>query len=193
MYADSHIKELTYCLDYMRYYRGDIRSIVDMIFAAYKHKQQVFIIGNGGSATTASHFAVDLEKQSAIDGRQRIRARSLADNIGLITAWANDTNYANVFREQLANELNAGDIVICISVSGTSPNIIAAISYAKSARAKVIGFIGTTNHSAEDMKQLADLCIVVPSSNYGVVEDVHLTLTHIIAATLRQRIARCKN
>jgi D-sedoheptulose 7-phosphate isomerase len=182
----DYIKGLRECLEELSKQEVTIERIADIIFCAYKNGRQIFVMGNGGSASTASHCALGFEKQSAIEGKPRIRSRSLTDNVALITALANDINYASIFKEQLVNQLNKGDVVIGISASGNSPNIIEAAEYAKKKGAIVIGLVG---FGGGKLGKLADECVSLTSKNYGQVEDTHLALTHVLSDILRERIA----
>jgi D-sedoheptulose 7-phosphate isomerase len=146
-------------------------------------RSKIFIIGNGGSASTASHMAVDLAKGTQVKGYPSLRVISLTDNVGMITAWANDLAYEEVFTEQLKNLLSYKDVLIAISASGNSPNILSAVRYAKSRGAATVGFIG---FGGGKLKDLVDVDITVSSHNYGVVEDFHLTLNHIISQFIKQ-------
>ena len=183
---ENYIKGLQECLDELSRQGERIEGITNIIFRAYKDGRQVFIMGNGGSASTASHCALGFEKQSAVEGKPRLKSKSLTDNIALITALANDIDYTYIFKEQLINQLGKGDVVIGISASGNSPNILRAIEYAKDKGAITIGFTG---FGGGKLKELADECIVLSSRNYGQVEDAHLALTHVISDMLKERIA----
>jgi len=183
----DYMKDLRVCLDEVVLQEKNMERIADIIFCAYKNGKQVFVIGNGGSASTASHCALGFEKQSAIVGKPRIRSKSLTDNIAVITAWANDIDYASIFKEQLVNQLDDGDVLIAISASGNSPNIIEAAKYARRKGAVVIGFVG---FGGGKLKELADESVCLTSKNYGQVEDTHLALTHIISDILKERIVR---
>ncbi|HZA01798.1 MAG TPA: SIS domain-containing protein, partial [Hyphomicrobiaceae bacterium] len=141
--------------------------------------------GNGGSASTATHFACDLSKATIVQGRARLRVTSLTDNVALLTAWANDTSYENVFAEQLANLLNPGDVVVAISASGNSPNVIAAIKTAAACGATTVGIVGFSGGS---LKEAVDAVVHVPSDSYGVVEDCHLVLEHAITESTRNAL-----
>jgi D-sedoheptulose 7-phosphate isomerase len=162
----------------------DLERVLQAILKAYETDRTVFVLGNGGSASTASHLACDMGKGTAVPGQRRLRVVSLADNQALLTAWANDTCYEMVFKEQLENLLQPGDVVIAISASGNSPNVLRAVEYAKEQGAVTIGLIG---FGGGKLKRLVDLDITVSSRNYGQVEDYHLTLNHIISQYLRQR------
>src|SRR2546421_7713590 len=162
-----------------------IERAVGIILDAYDNGAHVYVVGNGGSATNATHFACDLSKATIVKGRARLRVTSLTDNIALLTAWANDTSYDNVFSEQLTNLLNRGDIVIAISASGNSPNVVAAIRAARLMGAATIGLVG---FSGGHVLEMADAVIHVPSQDYGVVEDCHSVLEHAITVSTRKAL-----
>jgi D-sedoheptulose 7-phosphate isomerase len=183
----DYVKGLLDCLDEVVSQEQTIEKIADIIFKAYKKGKQVFVIGNGGSASTASHCALGFEKQCVVEGKPRIRSKSLTDNIALITAWANDIDYTSIFEQQLMNQLDDGDVLIAISGSGNSPNIIRAAEYANARGAVTIGFTG---FGGGRLKEIVSECVSLSSRNYGQVEDVHLALTHILSDMLRERIAR---
>ena len=164
----------------------NIEEIADTIFDAWKRGKQVFIVGNGGSATTASHFARDLKIGSAVGGKPRIKASSLTDNVAAITALANDIGYSSIFEEQLVGQLDRGDVVVGISASGNSPNVLKAIEFARSQKAVTIGLIG---FGGGRLKELADKSIVLSSKDYGQVEDTHLVLAHIISYLVKEKMA----
>lgn len=184
--VQNYIEGLDKCLAELSQQEERIERIANIIFEAYKRRKQVFIMGNGGSASTASHCALGFEKQSAVEGKPRPRAKSLTDNAALITAWANDTDYSCIFIEQLKNRLEEGDVVIGISASGNSPNVLRAIEYAKDRGAIPVGFTG---FGGGRLKQLTNECIILSSRDYGQVEDTHLVLTHILSDMLKERIA----
>ncbi len=184
--TQEYINGLHECLEELCQQEEEVEKISNIIFEAYKKDKQVFIMGNGGSASTASHCALGFEKQSSVEGKPRLKSKSLADNIALITAWANDIDYDAVFIEQLKNQLEEGDVVIGISASGNSPNILRAIEYARIKGAITIGFTG---FGGGKLKQLVDESVVLSSRDYGQVEDTHLVLTHILSDMLKDRIA----
>ena len=164
---------------------ADVRQSIDLVMEAYHADRQIFIIGNGGSASTASHIANDLGKGTSVPGVRRFRAISLTDNVATMTAWSNDVSYDDVFVEQLKNLINPGDLVIGISASGNSENVLRAIRHAKTMGCKTIGWIG---FGGGKLKQIADVSVVVDSHNYGPVEDVHLILNHIHHAWIRKEL-----
>ena len=159
----------------------DIERIVDIIHDAYKREKHIFIMGNGGSAATASHFACDLGKgtlRPAGEQRiQRFKVTALTDNVALMTAWGNDLGYNSIFSEQLKNLVSKEDVVIGISASGNSPNILNAIKLAKKRKATTIGLVG---FDGGELAKIADVSIVVRTNKYDISEDIHLMLSHII-------------
>jgi D-sedoheptulose 7-phosphate isomerase len=165
-----------------------IDGIVDDILRAYHDRRTVFLYGNGGSAALASHCACDLGKGTSNGDHRRLRVVSLADNVPLITAWANDSAYEYIFVEQLRNLLRPGDISFAISASGNSPNIVNALQYSRDAGARNIGITGS---GGGRMTALCDLCLVVPSDNMQLVEDLHLSVSHSVFTSVRHRIAEC--
>jgi D-sedoheptulose 7-phosphate isomerase len=185
-FARTYLTGLTACLEALPLER--IAGVVVRLLKAYQDGRRVFIVGNGGSAATASHMACDLsktvlgEQQSA----QGLRAICLSDNVPLLTAWANDVGYEVVFARQLQGWIEAGDILIAITGSGNSPNIVEAAKIAREAGATVIGFLG---FDGGQMKSLVDEVVLVESDNYGHIEDVHMILDHLITAYFRRTIA----
>ncbi len=180
----DYVKGLRSCLDEI--VEEDIIEIVDIIMKACSDGKKVFFMGNGGSATTASHFARDISIGTAKEGKPRVRALSLADSIAAITSLANDVGYNSVFKEQLIGQMDKGDVVIGISASGNSPNVLEAMEYARSAGAVTVGFIG---FGGGKLKELSDKSIVLSSRDYGQVEDTHLVLDHIFTCLVKERIA----
>jgi D-sedoheptulose 7-phosphate isomerase len=160
----------------------DIERVVETILEANRRRRHLYIVGNGGSASTATHFACDLSKATIVDGRARLRVSSLSDNISLLTAWANDSSYENVFAEQLSNLLDPDDVVVAISASGNSPNVLAAVHLARARGAVTVALVGFTGGA---LKHAVDIAIHVPSDSYGVVEDCHLVLEHAITESTR--------
>ena len=161
---------------------------ISELLRAYEEGKTVFIFGNGGSAALASHFACDLGKGTvtADNGRKRFRVMALTDNVPLLTAWANDSCYEQIFAEQLRNFISAGDIAFAISGSGNSPNVLQALKVARDARAATIGLTG---FAGGKMKSLCDVCVILPSDNMQIIEDFHLSVTHAVFSVIRSRIS----
>lgn len=162
----------------------EVERLTNTVLDAYKNDKQIFIIGNGGSASAASHMACDWGKGTVVPGKRRMRVISLTDNMAMFSAIANDFGYENVFVEQLKNILNPGDLVVGISASGNSPNVVNALRYANQAggiTASIVGFTGGA------MKKESDIVIFLKNSEYGPVEDGHLILNHIVATYLQSR------
>jgi len=162
-----------------------IGEVVMVLEEARKRGGRVYVFGNGGSASTASHLACDLSKGAICPGKPRIRAIALADNLPLLTAWANDTEYASVFAEQVDNLVEAGDVVIGISGSGNSSNVLEAMRIARSKGAVTVGFCG---YDGGLLKGLVDVAVIVPSDNMEQIEDAHLLIAHAIKTCLRDGI-----
>lgn len=162
-----------------------VEPVVSILRSARERGASVYIMGNGGSAATASHFANDLGKAAKKSGRTPTRVLSLADNVSWLTALANDEGYENVFTGQLDNHLRPGDVVIAISTSGNSTNLVRAVELAKSRGATTIGILGFDGGT---LGKLVDVILLVPSQlgYYGPVEDVHMILHHVITACLAQ-------
>lgn len=166
--------------------RDAVRRVVDEIYAAWAADRQIFIIGNGGSASTASHMMNDLCKFTRAQGRRRIRAIALTDNVPLMTAYANDQSYADVFTEPLRNLMRDGDTLVAISGSGNSPNVVAAVEYAIERGARVVGLCGSPGGK---LAALAHVPVIVPASHIGQQEDGHHVINHAVATALRERLA----
>ena len=166
---------------------SDIENVVDVIYQAYQQGNHIFIMGNGGSAATSSHFACDLGKGTVSPGKGRFRVMSLNDNIPLMTAYANDFGYEHIFAEQLENLVQPEDVVIMITASGNSPNILLAAECARKHGAITVGLIG---FGGGKLKSLSDHHITISSKDYGNVEDIHLILEHAISAYFRERLKK---
>ena len=162
-----------------------VERFAEIVFNAWRDDRHVFVFGNGGSAYTSSHFVTDLVKTASVEGKKRLHAISLLDNIGLTTAIGNDMAYEDIFRFTLESYAAKGDIAIGISCSGNSPNLLRACEWAKETGLTVIALTG---FSGGKVKNLANLHINVPSENYGVIEDLHLSIAHIVAQGLKARI-----
>jgi D-sedoheptulose 7-phosphate isomerase len=188
-FIDSYIEELKRCLDGLD--KKNVEKAIAILLEAYKNKKKVFVLGNGGGASTASHMACDLGKgtlQRIYDNTEdRMRVISLTDNVALMTALSNDLSFDDVFVQQLRNLIMKGDVVIAHSGSGNSPNVVKALEYAKDCGAKTIGFLGFKTGGKAG--KLVDCAIIVDSNHYGPIEDIQLVLNHILTAW----IARVKH
>jgi D-sedoheptulose 7-phosphate isomerase len=162
-----------------------IEEVINTLHEARLSEKQVFIMGNGGSASTATHFVCDLAKNTRKEGWPHYKAIGLTDNMAIFSAYANDEGYDNVFAQQLANLISPGDIVIGISASGNSPNVLKAMEVAEQYEATRIGFTG---FNGGKLGKMVDLHIHIPNNNYGQVEDIHLMLEHMTINALQERI-----
>jgi D-sedoheptulose 7-phosphate isomerase len=162
-----------------------IEEIIALVHKARTEKRQIFIMGNGGSASTASHFVCDLAKNTRHPAWPNYRVIGLTDNMALLSAYANDEGYENVFVQQIASFLEPEDLVIGISTSGNSPNVVTAIEYANQRQATTIGFTGFTGGQ---LGSLAKIHLHVPSHCIEHVEDIHLILEHLICKVLREKV-----
>lgn len=161
-----------------------IQDVIDILKAAHSDGRQVFLLGNGGSASTASHIACDFQKGLKECTGKRFRASAMTDNVAVMTAWANDTDYENIFAEQLDSLLESGDVVLAISGSGNSPNVIKAVEKANQMGAITIGWSG---FAGGKLAQVAQKSIVVNSDNMQRIEDVHMVLGHLVFACLMRQ------
>jgi D-sedoheptulose 7-phosphate isomerase len=157
-------------------------EINNVLQDARETSKQIFVIGNGGSASTASHMVCDFNKNTREAGKNRMRAICLNDNVPSVLAYANDEGYDIIFSEQLSALGRADDILIAISGSGNSSNILKAIETARQMKIKVIGLTG---FKGGKMKEMTDICLVVPSTSMEIIEDAHLIINHILAGLLR--------
>ncbi len=165
---------------------ADIDRALDALWKAYQERRQVFTCGNGGSAATAIHFAGDLNKTTITDfSAPRFKARSLAENISQVTAWGNDTSYDDIFKEQLVNFLQPGDVVFSVSGSGNSPNVLRAVEYAKKRQALTIGLCG---FSGGQLGEISDISVICRNDDMLQVEDLHSIVCHYLTWELRARI-----
>ena len=165
-----------------------IASFATHLENAYNSNQSIYVIGNGGSAANASHFAQDLAKGIFFEKpvAKTMKAISLTDNIAHITAIANDTGYQNIFSAQLNTYANTGDVLVCISGSGNSENIIEAV---KAAKQKNMFVIGVTGFYGGQLKSMANFSVHVPLHEMCTVESIHSIIFHLIVLELRERLA----
>jgi D-sedoheptulose 7-phosphate isomerase len=182
-FVSSYVDRLRGAIDLIPQDR--VATMGEILYRAYRHNKQVFVVGNGGSAATASHMACDLGKNTISPNRQRFRVLSLSDNVALMSALGNDLGYDHIFSEQLKNLIQPGDVLISITGSGNSPNILRAMAYARERAATNIALLGFDGGAA---LKLADEYVLVPVHDYGVVEDLHMVLNHILTEYFRARL-----
>jgi D-sedoheptulose 7-phosphate isomerase len=156
---------------------GDLEEVIEVIKKTREEDKRIFVFGNGGSAATASHFAADFGKNAFKGDTNRFKIISLSNNISSITACGNDIGFETVFEEQLKNLMHDGDLIMCISASGNSPNIIKAVEYAKSRNGYIIGLTG---FDGGKVREISDININIDSDSYEQIEDMHLVIAHII-------------
>ncbi|MFQ5697931.1 MAG: SIS domain-containing protein [Myxococcota bacterium] len=176
----DHLGELLSVLD-----AGRVDALAERVFEAWRENRQVLVCGNGGSASTASHYVTDFVKTAAVDGQRRLRALCLNDNAPMQSALGNDLGYEETFVYPLATYADVGDLLIAISGSGTSANVVLACEWACRnglELAALTGFDGGT------IGPMADLHLNVPSDNYGAIEDLHMSIGHIVTQTLHARV-----
>jgi len=163
-----------------------IDALTDLVFQSWLDDRQVIAFGNGGSAYTASHFVTDLVKTAAAEGQRHLRAISLLDNTGLVTAVSNDIGYEQFLCYQLESYGRPGDLAVAISGSGNSPNIVNACRWATE---NGLSLVAITGFDGGKIAAMSDLHINVPSDNYGLIEDIHLAVGHMVSQALKARIA----
>jgi len=167
---------------------SEVNRLADAIAGAYDAGQCVFIIGNGGSAANASHLCEDLGKGtlSDFDRQKRLKVISLTDNAPYLLAWGNDTSFDRVFVEQLKNLANPGDLLIAISGSGNSPNVLRAVEYANQAGMRSFGITG---YDGGKLRPSAQDCLWIRCDNMGMVEIAHDVVFHYLTEALKERFA----
>ncbi len=179
-FTQEYLDDLTGTISHLP--RDSVFAVLQILYDAYVDGRHVFIIGNGGSATLASHFACDLGKgtlERLYDfDEKRFRVIALTDNMALITALANDLTFDDIFVQQLRNYIREGDVLFVISGSGNSPNLIRAVNYASHAGAVTVGLLG---FEGGRLGQLLHRSVIVPSHHYGIIEGLHGDLCHLFA------------
>jgi D-sedoheptulose 7-phosphate isomerase len=160
---------------------GEIATIAQVLRAAYEQEQTVFVMGNGGSGATASHMVCDLNKGACFHAEKKFRLISLSDNTPMILALGNDVGFESIFVEQLKPYARPGDVVLGISGSGNSPNVLRAIEYAKKLGCVTIG---ATGYGGGKLKPLVDHSFHVNVADMQIVEDVHMVLVHVLMRIL---------
>ncbi len=163
---------------------SQIERFADLLETAWRDDKRVLLMGNGGSAATASHIVNDLQKCLHLECGKPLKTLCLSDSMPLIMAWGNDTEYANVFAPQVECWAEPGDLVVAISGSGNSPNVLRAIEIANSRGAHTFGLAG---FKGGKLAQVAKECITVPSDNMQQIEDLHMILLHVVFSMVRDR------
>lgn len=186
-YARAYLDYLATCFDTIDC--QEIERFVQLLLDARRSGQNVFFMGNGGSAATASHFANDLSIGTRTGDHAPFRAISLTDNVAVITALANDEGYDRIFTDQLKVQMRAGDSVVAISASGNSPNIIAAVGYAKARGATIVGLTGFDGGALRKKSDIS-LHVQTDRGEYGPVEDIHMIFDHLIGSYLISLVKR---
>jgi D-sedoheptulose 7-phosphate isomerase len=179
MFAASYKQGLLKAIDQIDLEK--VEQAVTWLKEARDNDRHIFVCGNGGSASTASHFACDIVKGASYQREKRFRIMALTDSLPTLTAYSNDVSYECVFAEQLRNFAGQGDVVLAISGSGNSPNVLSAIEYANSAGCRTIGLTG---RDGGKLGKLSQLNIQVPVQHMGCIEDAHLIVCHMMAYEL---------
>ena len=174
MIVENYLSRLAQTLQELP--REPVQKTIDILREARKNKKMIFLFGNGGSASNTSHIVNDLIKNCRINGQPDFRILSLNENTATMTAYANDYGYDTVFEGQLRSYANPGDVVIAMSTSGNSPNVVKALQAAREMGLVTIGFTGTMGGK---MKDMVDVCVHAPSNWAGIIEDVTIILGHI--------------
>jgi D-sedoheptulose 7-phosphate isomerase len=163
-----------------------VKELVNLFRQAWEEDRQIFAFGNGGSAANASHFITDLSKGASDKLSKRFRGLSLNDNTAWLTALGNDYSYEDIFVRQLMNFAQPGDLILVMSVSGNSPNLVKAVEWAKQNNVYTIALVGSNRGQ---MGNLADLVIAIDSGHYGRVEDAHMTICHLICYAFMEEVS----
>ncbi|MFW6269555.1 MAG: D-sedoheptulose-7-phosphate isomerase [Bacillota bacterium] len=162
-----------------------LERTAEILLKARENNRWIYLAGNGGSASTASHFANDLVKGLSVTDKPRFKAQALGDSLPTITALANDIDYSEIYREQLKNFVSRGDVFIPISGSGNSENVVKAAAYAREQKATVISFTG---RDGGKLKKHSDICCIAPSEVMEEIEDIHMVWEHALITVLRNKI-----
>ena len=179
----DYFVELRKCLDEISIKK--LTQIAEIIYKAYERDNQIFIMGNGGSASTASHFACDINKSVSNRFNKRFKVVCLNDNIPIMLAYANDVSYEDIFVEQMKNFFSRDDLVIGISASGDSKNVLKAIQFANESGGKTIGLTG---FDGGDLGKMVHLSLIIPVNDMQKVEDSHLIVAHILMKILYEKL-----
>lgn len=181
-FIDSYFQEVIKCIVLID--KDPLEQMIEHVLEAYSNDKSIYILGNGGAASTSSHLACDLGKGTLArvydSEEKRLHVVSLTDNVALMSAYANDMSFDDIFIQQLRNLVKPDDVVIGISGSGNTKNVLNAITYAKKIGAKTIGLSGF--NTGGKLAQIADISIVVKTDHYGPLEDIHLMIGHLVAS-----------
>lgn len=181
--AEFSIDESIEVAKRLKQFTPQVKKVADIIKVARDEGSTVFTFGNGGSGSTAVHFTSDLMKTAIKSNTKRIRAISLNDNMPLTTAWANDSSYDRVFQEPLENLMKSGDVVIAISASGNSKNVLNAIEFARLNGGTTVGLTGFDGGA---LKGKVAVPVIVPSNDMLRIEDTHLLICHLLVRLIRE-------
>ena len=162
--------------------QNSLENILNSLLNARDNNYRIFVMGNGGSGSTASHFVSDLSKTAILENKNRFSAISLVDNVPVLLAWSNDSSYDDIFAEQLKNHLSQNDILIAFSGSGNSKNILNAFKYGKTNGAFCISITGM---GGGKIQNISDICLVVPSNDMLTIESIHLMICHCLISMIR--------
>ena len=182
MFFDEYSAQLKDTMDLID--RGQIETLYELMDEARKKGKRIFVLGNGGSAAAASHWVCDFGKGINTQESKRMKIFAPVDNTAVFSAYGNDNAYDQTFVGQLKNLLEEDDLVISLSVSGQSGNLLESHRYAKEAGAKTVCIVGDKNGKLID---LSDMAMVIKSTNYGIVEDIHIILEHAISQYMRAK------
>ena len=181
--VDGFLEQQNSCFEKLSSQTEIITKIIDLLIKTRDKGKNIYVMGNGGSGSTGSHFVSDLLKTAITKGDKRFSAISLVDNTPVMLAWSNDSSYEEIFVEQLHNLLSKGDVVIAFSGSGKSKNVIKAFKFAKKKGAYCIGFTGMNGGY---FPKLSDICCIVNSNDMLIIESAHLALCHCIITAIRK-------
>ncbi len=182
-FLEEYSGRIKQCLDDLPL--AEMERAIEALEGAVRGGKKIFAFGNGACAAAASHFVCDLVKGCIVEGAPRVKAFCLNDGAPLMTAWANDDSYEKVFVEPLKNYLEAGDVVVALSASGNSPNVLRAAEYAVEAGGVVIGLTGK---GGGKLASLATIPVVIKSPSYEEVEDLHVVVTHMLKLALIRKL-----
>jgi D-sedoheptulose 7-phosphate isomerase len=182
--SEEYFRRLARIIPQLPYRSVD--AIAGVLVQAFDEGRTIFVFGNGGSAASASHMMCDMNKGAApeVHGR-RLKVMALTDNVPLITAWANDSSYEQIFAEQLRNYLQPGDVAFAVSCSGDSPNVVLGLKTARAMGAVTVGIAG---RQGGKMKSLCDVCALVPSDDMRMIEDMHHAILHSLSVAVAAHV-----